>query len=708
MSAYFRIIIRSIFLKISLMSLLTYGCGSLFQLFGLQSSIQILAQGQFQFQNQPPQLNSKPANATRSSYVPASNELYKKLNSAVGKVIVKKFGIPIAYGTGFFASREGLFITSRRLVLPLITDNKTNLEVVLADKSIIKDPKVINCTILSHENLCAFQIGGALKTVFEISQDPPEQSDEIYTIGHPRGVDFALTRTTIVNLTKLIPEQKTKGESNSSNLKINGSHAEVTDLDAETAPSEELNWKIDVAAPFAPGNDGAPVFDDQGMLIGVAGVSKYQNSKTTSVYSVDEVKALIESEKLPISIATMRTQEMKTAMATLGGQPKAELDSAIGFAGKSKALDGLPGFKDVGLHFDDKVLRLTLPSSFGNCEKMENQSQAINGQKSQKNIQYICSAYGDFVQLSVRRRSQPNDSENLLKKSGSKLLKSRPIDVVEELQRTESWDPYAKNLTAEQKRMFYSDATTAECQAVKPIHLSGAAFSDAPACRFSNANDSVTGSGAYHIWISRENYIYEVSIQAHASSLIENFNRIPILATLTARWEKVLIDSPLNRRLASEKSIKPLPSIKVSLPIDVHFMGSKSQAGKKTFDLYGKHRLLGDFEDGYVVALASQTKSYLPPDFDEITKVAAFDAAKVMAAKVQGQTQEIEALKISDRPARILNAFGKDSRGRDVLLLTCVIFFDDQTIEISQLALNKEPAELFKSFRTLLSEFKRQ
>jgi len=376
----------------------------------------------------------------RSSYVPPTSELFKKLSPAAVKVVIKKHGVPIATGSGFFASKDGVLITSHGLLRLVLADATATAEFSLLDKTVLKEFKVISCSALSPGNLCALKFNYEPKTFFALAAETPNEGEGASIIGHPRGIDFAITRGTVSKVMK----------------------------------NEKGGEQIIVSGPFAPGNEGAPVFDDQGRLVGVTGRYDSEKPESHSIFLASEVAALVNSEKLPVTLNEARRVSQEAVKSEMHRRAVEELDPALGFAARSKSLDGLKGFKDVGISFDDKILRLTLPETFDDCPIT---------QKTRQSTMHACYAFGDNAVLTVQRLPSKG-YEDLLQKNGKRMMDSRPLTAVEELMRTEAWEDYEKTLTPAQKKAFFSDASLAQCQAVKSSSMSGSAFSNVPACRF--------------------------------------------------------------------------------------------------------------------------------------------------------------------------------------------------------------------------------
>jgi hypothetical protein len=605
------------------------------------------------------------AASKRASYVPEASELMKKLGPASVKIVITKFDVPVAIGSGFFANKDGLLITSRQLLRPVLSDANYKVEIILSDKKVIRDFKVVECGDLLRGDVCALSLSYESKGFFAVAKDELSEGGGASVIGHPRGLDFSMTRGKI---TKLV-----------------GSGQGVE--------------KFEITAPLAPGNSGGPVFDDQGHLLGMA--TKYSNERPNQHWVIPAqsgaLRAAMDSTKIPISLAEARRALQENLKTEMRNRAVGELDPALGFAMRSKPLVGLKGFKEVAMKFDNKILRMTLPDLFDDCGFT---------QKTRNSTLYTCSAFNDAALLTVQRL--PNKGyDDLLSKNGKRVMLPKPLDSVEQMQNADEWDMYAQVLSPNQAKSFYSDVSIAQCQLARTSSLPQAAFSDVPACRFSVSNDTEPGAYSINVWLVKDQYLYAIAMWMNHSTMAEYFSRVPILSVLTARWEKSLEPESM-RSLASDLEPKPLPTYKIELPETVSFMGAKIEKGGSQLDLYGKKLLLDRFEEGFIVAVTHQKRGYMPPDFSDVTKNSMNQAAKSLGIKYQNKTMEIESINVSGRPGRLLSVFGTNSKGQDVLVLSGSVFYDDQAFEITQIAVTKDTSETFKEFKTLLNGFKRK
>jgi hypothetical protein len=456
--------------------------------------------------------------------------------------------------------------------------------------------------------------------------------------------------------------------------------------------------EIEYKATLAPGNAGGPIFNDQGRLIGIAGRHNPDNPEVQTGFSATELETFLLSETQAKPIAEARQAHLERSRTEMRTKAAKELDPAIAFAMKSKPLTGLKGFREVSFKFDNRLLKVQLPDFFETC---------AFSQKTRESTVHACQAAGDRAVFSVQRLPI-RGHEELLAKNGKKLLDSKPLQIVESLQQDNDWELYEEMLSPEQKRAFNSNPQPAQCQRTRLSKLKNAAFSEVPACRFVVTNDTDVGGQSVNVWLLKDQYLFAVTVWMNESTLSEYLWRVPILAILTSQWDKAADETPNPRALAAELSRKPLPTYAIELPETVSFMGSKIEKGGRQLDLYGKKLLLDKFEEGHTIAVSAEKKSYLPPDFDEITRKAASQSGRTLGASLEVKTIEVEAITIAHRPSRLLTAFGKDKKGRDVMVFTGVVFFEDDTYQITQVSTSKDPADSFKEFRRLLLGFKRK
>ena len=584
------------------------------------------------------------------SYVPPTAELLKRLAPAVVKIVVKLHGVPLTTGAGFFVSDDGVVITSRRLVRSALGELPMELEFVTTEKKALRDYKVMLCDPIEGSDLCSFKLSFEPKAFFNLIPGNANDGEPVSVIGHPRGMDFSITRGTI----------------------------------------GQKNDRLISDAPANVGNQGGPAFDDNGHLVGIA-------SHDSSFLPAREIISHLNSEKLPLSLIDTRRFAKAQLTKLMQKRTSEEFSPALAFAARGKPLNELKGFRDVALRFDDKILRLTLPTIFAPC---------LLTQTSQLGVGHTCSALDDAAVLSIRRISAKGH-ERLLEKNRKKIFESRAVDLVKDYQHSDEWDTYETVLTTQERQQFYSDPGLAQCQSTRTLTDKNAAFSDAGACRFVVRNDSEVGSVSINVWLLKKQHLYEVSIWVNNPVLGDYFSNVPTLAVLTARWEKSL-DSPTNiRTMASDRvTVKPVPVYHVELTNKVGFMGTKIVEKKPQIDLYGKPRLLDSFEEGFVIGVTQISHQYLPPDFDEVTRRSATEVSRALSTTIQGGTIETESLTVAGKPARLLTAFGKNKATANAAILSATVFFDEQTYVITQIADSKDPGEAYREFKALLAGFK--
>lgn len=596
--------------------------------------------------------------ARRSSYVPTPVEVLKKMQPGIVKVVVKLHGVTIATGAGFFINNDGLAVTSRQLVRGMLMDPPVDVDFFSADKKLIKSVKVVSCDPLQGSDLCSFKLGYEPKIYFSVSPEPLVHGDSVSVIGHPRGGDAAITHGPIA--------KKTGG--------------------------------FEVAAPLSPGNQGGPVVDAHGLLLGIATRHSSDQPAIRDILPAREINAHLNSTNLPLAVKDARKAAQSQTARFLGSRAVDELEPAIAFSLRGKTVSEMKGFKDFVFKFDNKTLLVTLPDLFGSC---------VFNQRSQLSTTYSCSA-SDIAYFSIQRMPGKGH-EHLLSRNKQLLYEVRPVDVVEEYIRADAWDTYEAVLSPDERRSFFSAPSPAQCQSTRATGLKGAAFNNVPACRFHVMNDGEPGAYSTNIWLLKDRQLYSISIWTSNFSMADYFSRVPVLAVLSARWGKSIEGAPEARTLASDHiAPKPPPTYAIELPAPLGFMGPKIRTTGSPIDLYGKKVLPGRFADGYVLAVSNQARVYLPPDFDDITKQNLNEVAQALEVKVQKATIELEATKIAGRAARLLTAFGKDKAGKQVVLISAAVFFDDQTFELTEISTEKDPGEAFRNFKNVITAFKRK
>lgn len=588
----------------------------------------------------------------RPSYVPPTAELLKRLSPAVVKVVVKLHGVPLATGSGFFVTHDGLVITSRRLVRNVLGSQPVEVEFITSDKKAVKDYKVASCDAIEGSELCSFKLNFEPRAFFPLVPGSGSEGDPVSVIGHPKGMDFSITRGSIVKSSQ------------------------------KTGPQQ-------MDAPVAGGHLGAPAFDDQGRLLGMI-------SHDNSIMSLRDLPAHLNSDKLPLSAADSRRFAHAELGKTMGKKSNEEFSPALGFAVRGKTVGEMKGFRDVALRFEDKILRVTLPSLFEPC----------NFQQKGLSYSHTCSAFDESAVFTIRRVSAKGN-ERLLEKNKKAIFEAKPVDAVADFMHADEWDTYESVLTETERKAFFSQPGPAQCQLTRVLNYKESAFSEAPACRFIVRNDNEPGALSVNVWLLKGPYLYELSMWVNNPWLAEYFANVPTLTVLTARWEKSL-ESPLQARAlaSSPETSKPVPVYRIDLPKTVGFMGTKMVEKKPQIDLYGKPLLLERFEEGFVLAVTNQVQQYLPPDFDDVTRRTAAEVARAIGTTLDKSTIETESMTAAGHPARLLTAFGKNKTTTAAAIVSAAVFFDDQTYILTLVSNAKDPGETYREFKALLGGFK--
>lgn len=166
-----------------------------------------------------------------------TKELYVQYRPAVVEIKGTQMGIDNgALGTGFFVSGEGELLTNYHVLRDSVQRASASVYFRLSDGTIIKDYEVARCTDERGIDLCLLRLKVKPKSWFKIHTKAPAVGQEVFVIGHPRGLTYTFTQ----GMVSAVRE---------SNAKI---------------------LELQVTAALNPGNSGGPIFDNEGNLMGVA------------------------------------------------------------------------------------------------------------------------------------------------------------------------------------------------------------------------------------------------------------------------------------------------------------------------------------------------------------------------------------------------------------------------------------------------------
>ena len=596
-------------------------------------------------------------------YMPASEIVFKKYQTAVAKVIVRQFGVPVEVGSGFFISKDGWFMTNQHVMRNAISKNGFTVDFVLSDKKVLKNYRIGDCGDQRGLDLCLLKFDFSPKSFFVLNEQKLKKGDALSIIGHPRGLDFTLTHG-----------------------KYNGASKSAVGIS-----------QIDMAAALSPGHSGGPVIDDDGNLVGI--VTEYFQSSVGQGFAI-AANELLDYQNFvttSVSISQGGSRSIERQRDLIHKISEDEMQPALALIQQGKEIKGVAGFKEVSMDFDGQILTMVLPQTIEPCQS----SKLDNG-----SIVFACFGLSQAVAFSVQRF--PMSGVSLLKKSGHSLVPAKPIIAAQSLMGAGQWDFYDKSLSAAARKTFFSKPSVADCEVMGANPTKGAFFNQVPACHFTVDDDTEFGAFSTNTWLEKGSFLYGFSIWVNDSTLKDYYSRVPTLAISTARLS-IKDNSAKARSLASTAlSNKPLPNYEINLADKIAYLGSRVTPSGEQFDMYGKKRGFGsdDGESGFSVT--SKHKAILPPDYNGFVRSMVGEVAAELEVKVQMNTAEVEALKIGEYPGRMLTVLGSNKNGEKIILFIGSAFGEDDTHLLIQTSQMKNLTEGLGQFKTILSAFKQK
>lgn len=596
--------------------------------------------------------------STRDSYVPSSDELFKKHSTGVVKIITRLHGVPVLTGTGFFVSDDGVVMTNRHVLKNVIHDQNFTAEFVLRDKRVIKEFQVGHCSDEKQVDLCLVKLAVKPKSFFKLASGQPGENDPAYIIGHPRGMDFTIAYGLV------------KGY-------------------RPTALGSEL---VEVSTPMGPGSSGAPLFDNQGKVVGVA--SLYSSNQVNGNFGVPllEVARFLDEavSYLPLAEARVRFNEYMRAFMT--SKRETEVEPALLQARSGESLNGSKEFVERNFEFGARTLSVTLPKLFENCQQQT--------KKGTTEIYHACFGLGDAAVFTLQRFAAPKETFAALNKKT--LLASKPLAVVQQLTHNGSWKAIEAKLPVNARADFKSRIEPTKC-AELPI-AKGGSFSRAASCQFTVTNDQEPAAISYNLWVKQDAFVYGFSVWLKDSSLAEYFTKLPLLAALTTHGS-----DPQVRQLAASSRMlqdKKLASYEIQFLEPFAFMGSKLDDGNQ-YDLYAEKSGKG-FAEFPLYSISETSRTILPPSFDSAARELTAESARVSGVTIQPSMLAMSAIEVEKSAARITSGVGRDKRGRGTVVLGCVIYGKDLSHVMTKATVSTDPMASFKTFKSLCLALKRK
>ncbi len=448
---------------------------------------------------------------TKASF--SAEELFRRYQPAVVKIVIRQQQIPIATGTGFFISSRGEMVTNHHVVKNALKTGSFSVEFVLADGTVIKDFLVANCRDERQIDLCLLKLPVKPKSWFKLSTYRPAPGETVYVIGHPQGLDFSISN----GIVSALRESPTKVQ------------------------------ELQISAAISPGNSGGPIFNSHGSLVGVANKFYKDGQNLNFGILVGEVTQYVSKNKRFVSIRQHRKNYDTKTEQMIKSWTTQEIDPAYVNAEAGRPLSTSRFFKDFTISFGDDKMTIPLPKAFEGCRKMETRRGATAFQ---------CSAMNNTAILSVSRIAA-NPASPLAELEGQKPMKEKPLPLVEMLMEEGTWSEYEKSLGPDNRKYLFSIPSEAKCRKITGNITPNAAFADgATQCRFSVFNDLEPDSYSYSLWVQRGRYVYDFYIWMEDAGLAAYYNHVPTLAVLGARQEGRNDKSPP----AAGKSIREITS----------------------------------------------------------------------------------------------------------------------------------------------------
>ncbi len=601
--------------------------------------------------------------STRASYVPTSDELFKKLSPAVVKIIVKLHGVPVVVGTGFFISPEGALLTNHHVVKNVIHEKGYSIEFVTRDNKVIKDFQVGQCGGERQVDLCLVKLAVKPKSHFKLSNLKPGLNDTAYIIGHPRGMDFTIA------------------------------HGLVKGYRKNAIGSEEM----EVTTPMGPGSSGGPLFDDHGDIVGVA--SKYSADRLNENFGIplNEVSTFIDFSMQFSTVTEAREILKDQRIESLREARQNELEPGITQAKAGKSFAENKNFKEQTFDFGTQVLTVALPRVFDSCKQMK--------KKGNNDVLHACFGFGDSAVFTVQRFNAKS-KKSLLEQNGQRLLESKPLALVGQLKHDGAWPAIEKRLTADQRNSFRSHPQVAKCGKLTNEAIKNAVFSQAPSCQFKVINDTDPSAESHNLWVQQGTNIFGFSIWLNDANLAEYFAKVPTFAAISARSSQTTQNQV--RVLASALHEKRLDSYEVKFPEDIEFMGAKIERDGSHFDLYARRKAAGDFEENPMYSITEEGETVLPPSFDSSARKFALNSARILGVTVKQKSLILGMLDVDSSPARIVSGVAKDKKGRDVVIFSCSVYGPNTNHVVTKIMRSTDPTAAYNSFKNLCSGFKRK
>ena len=618
----------------------------------------------------------KPGVTPNSLPVYTAEELFKLYKPAIVKIVVRQENIPVAVGAGFFVSNDGLLITNHHVMRSAIAGKGFSVEFTLGNGKLIHDYKISDCGDDRGIDLCLLKLNTASPKFFKAATSAPAPGQNIFVIGHPRGLDFSI------------------------------SNGIVSAVRASSAGVEE----VQISAAISPGNSGGPIFDVHGGLVGVATKFLKEGQNLNFGILATEVTKYLDAPEhtssKAFSIAEARKRMQARIKKTMLSKAKELLEPAVVAVTSGRSLREVKGFKESNFDFGNESFKLALPEMFDSCVKQTGEGVAPV---------YACFARGDSAVLSVQRLPATPGTE-LEKLTGKTLVVPRPVSVVEGLIQDGQWADYEKKMTPAQRLGFYSHPGPATCQTLRANSLPKAFFSALPICKFTVAGENEPEAVSTGMWIERGPYVYSFTIWMEDQALGDFFNQVASVAILSAHGEgQPLLKFPIKERrhLASVPD-KPASFYQFTVPEEMEFNNAKLHNDGAQYDTYSLKKAMSGAVGEATLVIDRRNSVFRPTDFEAASHELLENMTRLMHVTLKKETIESEVTTLDGLPGRLMSGFGSaaDETGtgahKDVLILMILAFGPNDTYLLTQKSQASKPENSFKLFKSVTSSFKRK
>lgn len=391
----------------------------------------------------------KPAQSSGAELTP--DVVFRKYKNAIVRIEVFLGRASLGVGTGFFISQSGELVTNLHVVRPYLAHPQSTIEIKTADGRVFKAVNIGACGDSRGVDLCLLKVKFKPTVVLSIEDREAIPGESIVTIGHPRGLDFSISKGIISAVRK--------------------------------HPS---GWReLQTDAAISPGNSGGPIINDRGQVIGI--VYQYERDGQNlnfGIHGSEAVRLFQESASYRKVTAARKYLNERTSFLD---------QKLINTVSKPISSPLSPKLRWTKTTLGKESLYVLLPTLFQSCERMD---------ESDNTLASVCQSVGGDWSITIQRRTR-SLSKRLALFNGSRLVEPKPLAVIERLE-TEGRAP-ASNL-----EWFKSVPSRASCATLKrQSGFFGAANS---LCRFDTSNDTEPGAASASIWIDAGRSFYGVNV----------------------------------------------------------------------------------------------------------------------------------------------------------------------------------------------------